>query len=84
MPYPHHKDRHQYLNAATLVEAGAAIIVDDVPDEALPDDDPDLRGFRAGWRCEAIARHDVLLAAIVAGDGRIADLARVGLHATAP
>ncbi len=33
MPYPYHKDRHQYLNAGKLVEAGAGIIVDDVPDE---------------------------------------------------
>ena len=33
MPYPHHKDLHQYLNAGRLVDAGAAIIVDDVPDE---------------------------------------------------
>lgn len=33
MPYPHHKDRHQYLNAGKLVEAGAAIIVDDLPDD---------------------------------------------------
>jgi UDP-N-acetylglucosamine--N-acetylmuramyl-(pentapeptide) pyrophosphoryl-undecaprenol N-acetylglucosamine transferase len=33
MPYPHHKDRQQYLNAGKLVEAGAAIIVDDVPDD---------------------------------------------------
>lgn len=33
MPYPYHKDRHQYLNAAKLVDAGAAVIVDDVADE---------------------------------------------------
>jgi UDP-N-acetylglucosamine--N-acetylmuramyl-(pentapeptide) pyrophosphoryl-undecaprenol N-acetylglucosamine transferase len=33
MPYPYHKDKHQYLNAGKLVEAGAAIIVDDLPDE---------------------------------------------------
>ncbi len=44
MPYPHHADRHQYRNAAKLVEVGAAIIVDDVPD---PDD-------RAGWLWEEL------------------------------
>ena len=32
MPYPHHKDRHQYFNAEQLVDAGAAIVVDDLPD----------------------------------------------------
>ena len=32
MPYPHHKDMHQYLNAGVLVEAGAAVVVDDLLD----------------------------------------------------
>jgi UDP-N-acetylglucosamine--N-acetylmuramyl-(pentapeptide) pyrophosphoryl-undecaprenol N-acetylglucosamine transferase len=44
MPYPHHKDRHQYFNAGKLVEVGAAVIVDDVPD--LED--------RAGWLWEEL------------------------------
>jgi UDP-N-acetylglucosamine--N-acetylmuramyl-(pentapeptide) pyrophosphoryl-undecaprenol N-acetylglucosamine transferase len=44
MPYPHHKDRHQYLNAGKLVEVGAAVIVDDVPE--LED--------RSGWLWEEL------------------------------
>jgi len=34
MPYPYHKDMHQYHNAARLVEVGGAVIVDDLPDAA--------------------------------------------------
>jgi len=44
MPYPYHKDMHQYLNAGKLVEVGAAVIVDDVPDV----DD------RVGWLWEEL------------------------------
>lgn len=33
IPYPHHKDRQQYLNAEKLVEAGAACIVKDLTDK---------------------------------------------------
>ncbi len=32
IPYPYHKDRHQYKNASKLTKVGAAVIVDDVPD----------------------------------------------------
>jgi UDP-N-acetylglucosamine--N-acetylmuramyl-(pentapeptide) pyrophosphoryl-undecaprenol N-acetylglucosamine transferase len=32
IPYPYHKDKHQYLNARRLVDTGAAVIVDDLPD----------------------------------------------------
>jgi UDP-N-acetylglucosamine--N-acetylmuramyl-(pentapeptide) pyrophosphoryl-undecaprenol N-acetylglucosamine transferase len=31
LPYPYHTDRHQYKNAQCLVDAGAAVIVDDNP-----------------------------------------------------
>lgn len=33
MPYPYHKDMHQYLNAGKLVDVGAAVIVDDLGDD---------------------------------------------------
>jgi UDP-N-acetylglucosamine--N-acetylmuramyl-(pentapeptide) pyrophosphoryl-undecaprenol N-acetylglucosamine transferase len=33
MPYPHHRDMHQYHNTRPLVDAGAAIIVDDLADD---------------------------------------------------
>ncbi|RKY26948.1 MAG: hypothetical protein DRP83_03290 [Planctomycetota bacterium] len=35
MPYPHHKDRQQYLNPGELVQARAAKVVEDRCDQAL-------------------------------------------------
>ena len=32
MPYPHHADRQQWLNAACMAEAGAAVVCDDLQD----------------------------------------------------
>ena len=32
LPYPYHKDKHQYLNAEKLVSVGGAVIVDDLAD----------------------------------------------------
>ncbi len=29
MPYPHHADRHQYLNAAALAQTGSAVLCED-------------------------------------------------------
>ncbi len=64
MPYPYHKDMHQYLNAGKLVEAGAAVIVDDVSDEA----------DRAQWlweELEPLMAADAKLAEMRAGCGLI-------------
>jgi UDP-N-acetylglucosamine--N-acetylmuramyl-(pentapeptide) pyrophosphoryl-undecaprenol N-acetylglucosamine transferase len=71
MPYPYHKDMHQYLNAGKLVEAGAAIIVDDLPDEKdrsewlweeleeLMKDETKRREMKRN--CQAIAKKDAAL-----------------------
>ncbi len=34
MPYPHHRDRHQYINASDAVDTAAAMIADDSGDVA--------------------------------------------------
>ncbi len=68
MPYPYHKDRHQYLNAGNFVEGGAGVIVDDLPDgketaewlwgelEGLMKDDEKRQEMRRN--CKTIANVD--------------------------
>jgi len=46
IPYPHHKDMHQYQNAGRLVEAGAGVVVDDLTDSKE----------RAGWLWDQLRR----------------------------
>lgn len=75
MPYPHHKDLHQYRNAGKLVQAGAAVIVDDLPDETQRAEwlweelEPLLKNRRARTRmkqaCGKIANPDA--ASLIAG-----------------
>ena len=51
LPYPHHRDRQQYLNAAELAAAGAAVIVEDA-------DDPSVRTETLWSRLELLMRDD--------------------------
>ena len=51
-------------NLARALRAGGQLaVVDDVPDDALLDDDPDFVRFREGWRVPHLARGTALLAA---------------------
>jgi UDP-N-acetylglucosamine--N-acetylmuramyl-(pentapeptide) pyrophosphoryl-undecaprenol N-acetylglucosamine transferase len=68
VPYPYHKDRHQYLNAEQLVNVGAAVVVDDLQDknefaqwlweelQGLLKDDPKRKQMQAA--CKSVARLD--------------------------
>lgn len=51
--------------AARIRPGGRLLLVDDVPDDALPIDDADFTAFRAGWLCPAILGDTALDAALV-------------------
>jgi UDP-N-acetylglucosamine--N-acetylmuramyl-(pentapeptide) pyrophosphoryl-undecaprenol N-acetylglucosamine transferase len=71
IPYPYHKDRHQYKNASKLTEVGAAVIVDDVPDvkeragglwESLKElMEDEKKRQQMAERCEEVAKSDASL-----------------------
>ena len=50
--------------ASALAAGGRLILVDDVPCDDLPDDDPDFSAFREGWHCTALARLSTLIEAL--------------------
>jgi UDP-N-acetylglucosamine--N-acetylmuramyl-(pentapeptide) pyrophosphoryl-undecaprenol N-acetylglucosamine transferase len=66
IPYPYHKDRHQYLNAGKLVEAGAAVIVDDLAD-------PSERAERLWHELEALMKDEERRLEMVEGCSQIAN-----------
>ena len=49
---------------ALLRQGGRLLIVDDVPRDPLPRDDPEYVGFREGWLCPAVANDATLTAAL--------------------
>jgi len=51
IPYPHHKDRHQYLNAAKLAKADAALIINEMTDESQTSQ-------RLGEKLEELMKND--------------------------
>lgn len=67
MPYPYHKDKHQYLNAAKLVEAGATVIVDDV-------NDPTDRAERLWRELEPLMKNEARLEEMVESCSQVARL----------
>lgn len=52
--------------ARVLRPGGRLAVVDDVPADALPDDDPDFLGFRQGWHAPRIARRESIVRAFEA------------------
>jgi UDP-N-acetylglucosamine--N-acetylmuramyl-(pentapeptide) pyrophosphoryl-undecaprenol N-acetylglucosamine transferase len=82
MPYPHHADRHQHLNAAALDELGAAIVCDDRQDaraNAMALRQVLLPLLRDPTALEAMGRAGARLAARPSAAGAVADwLAEAG------
>jgi UDP-N-acetylglucosamine--N-acetylmuramyl-(pentapeptide) pyrophosphoryl-undecaprenol N-acetylglucosamine transferase len=87
LPYPFHKDKHQYLNAGKLSDAGAGVIVDDVADaddrvarlwkELEPLMADDARRRKMSQACKQVARPNA--AAEIAA--RLIEMAATGRQA---
>jgi UDP-N-acetylglucosamine--N-acetylmuramyl-(pentapeptide) pyrophosphoryl-undecaprenol N-acetylglucosamine transferase len=90
LPYPFHKDKHQYLNAGKLTGVGAGVIVDDVADaddrvarlwkELEPLMGDDARRRQMAEACKRVARPEAaaeIAARLIdmAGKGRTAGTA---------
>jgi len=82
VPYPHHKDQHQRRNAAPLVAAGGAVVVDDAVDpdanlqsagdiaQDLMRDDAGREAMRSSLRTLPAADGAMVFAHVLCGDGR--------------
>ncbi|MGE0815104.1 MAG: cyclopropane-fatty-acyl-phospholipid synthase family protein [Vicinamibacterales bacterium] len=68
--------------AARLRPGGRLAVVDDMPADGLPLDDPDLTAFRRGWLCPAVAPASALRRALSAAGAPVA--ADVDLTALVP
>lgn len=62
LPYPFHRDKHQWHNGAALVEAGAAVIVDDKIDPAA--NAAELAPVLSGLMCDDARRGQMSAAAL--------------------
>lgn len=77
VPYPHHRDRHQWLNAAPLVEMGGAVVAEDRID---PDANLATIADAAAWLLQDASRRrrmSEVLRARPPADGAAAVAARL-------
>jgi UDP-N-acetylglucosamine--N-acetylmuramyl-(pentapeptide) pyrophosphoryl-undecaprenol N-acetylglucosamine transferase len=90
VPYPHHRDRQQHLNAEVLERAGAAVVVDETTMTAdglanlLRDLLADRDGLEARGRAAASLRREEPVRAILRDMGLFEDHPSTAPESTAP